>query len=129
MYELIKLNEYAMTRDVELINLDTGTTDVCFDDSSMVINDFGFMEIGNEYDCKILLFGNRVTKLTKDAHIKCKIIKELAVGNRALLEVSVNNDIYYIDDNCGEEYIFFNVTRKDIIQVGDVVHHNLLRKL
>ncbi len=129
MYRLTKINKYAMTRDVELLNLETGTVNVCFDDSSMVIDNFDFMEIGKKYHCRILLFGSRVTNATNEEHVKCKIIKELKIGNRILLEVSVNNDIYYINDNYSEEYIFFNVTRKDIIQVDSVVHHNLLRKL
>ena len=35
MYKLMRLEEYDMTRDVVLKNLDTGTEDVCFDYSGM----------------------------------------------------------------------------------------------
>lgn len=128
MYKLIKINEAAMTRTIELKNLSTNSVETCFDDSGMkTIDNFDFMEIDKDYECKILLFGVRLDKPTDSACLKCKIIKQIEIGHKKLIEVHVNKDIYYLDEKIGdEEYIFYNTARKDIVQVNDVIHHDLL---
>ncbi|HDM9267860.1 TPA: hypothetical protein P0409_001894, partial [Listeria innocua] len=59
MYKLLSINDSIATRTMELENINTKKIDTCFDDSSLVSidNNFDFMEIGKEYDCKIKLFG------------------------------------------------------------------------
>ena len=122
-----------MTRDIELENLDTGTRDICFDDSNL--NDdinFEFMEIGKEYDCKIELFGILTTNKGEDV-VECVINKEVKIGDCNFLEVKVNNDIYYlskaeaVQEGINDKVFLYDISRKDIIQVDDVVHHHLLR--
>ena len=132
MYKLIRIEEYTMTRDIELENLDTGTRDICFDDS--ILNDdinFEFMEIGKEYDCKILLFGILTTNKGEDV-VECVINKEVKIGNYNFLEVKVNNDIYYlskaeaVQEGINDKVFLYDVGRKNILQVNDIIHHDLL---
>ncbi len=53
MYKIIKIRNYAATRDIELQNLNTNTINLCFDDSAVVsYNNFDFIEEGKVYDCK-----------------------------------------------------------------------------
>lgn len=45
MYKIIKIRNYAATRDIELQNLNTNTINLCFDDSAVVsYNNFDFIE-------------------------------------------------------------------------------------
>lgn len=53
MHRVTKLIEYAMTRNVELLNERAGTIDLCFDYTL----GFEFIQEGEAYDCKILLVG------------------------------------------------------------------------
>ena len=47
MYKIIKIRNYAATRDIELQNLNTNTINLCFDDSAVVsYNNFDFIEEG-----------------------------------------------------------------------------------
>jgi len=56
VYKVIEINEAVATRTIKLQNIDSGTIDICFDDSELVSN-FNFMKAEQIYDCKILLFG------------------------------------------------------------------------
>ena len=74
MHKVIKINEFAATRMVELQNELTGNIDICFDDSALVsINNFEFMKVGNRYNCFIELFGEMAEEGNSEA-VTCKII-------------------------------------------------------
>ena len=58
MYRVVSIDRDEMTKNIQIKNLETGTVDICFDDSSLVSDEnFDFMREGNEYECKIKLFG------------------------------------------------------------------------
>ena len=58
MYKVTGIKEYAATRDVFLLNEETGTQETCFDDSALMgYENFLFMKQGERYECKIKLFG------------------------------------------------------------------------
>ncbi|EFR87763.1 hypothetical protein [Listeria marthii] len=132
MYKLLSINESVATRTVELENSNTKTIDTCFDDSALVSfdNNFDFMEIGKEYDCKIKLFGEPTATKSKKS-VDCAIIDDnVIVGNALLVKISVNNNIYYVSQEKVIPYLSarkfeFEFTRKDLIQVEDVVHEDL----
>lgn len=132
MYQLISVNDAMMTRDVWLKNLETGTVDFCFDDSAVVDdkNNFEFMEIGKTYDCKIELFGEKIGKSEKSTI--CQVLeRNVKVGDGLMVKLKVDADIYYIPENKLRGYgdvkvIDYYYTRKDLIQVDQVVHGDLL---
>ena len=133
MYRLKAINESMCTRFVELENELTGTTNLCFDDSALLSdsNNFEFMKIGKKYDCKIMLFGKFVNNFGERVVEVFIVNKEVIVGNTEFIEVSVNGNIYYIlkkqlKDNMNVEKLLFQVSRKDLIQVNDRVHPDLL---
>lgn len=54
------------------------------------------MNKGETYECKIKLFGQVVKDKTKNC-VGCVIINEnITIGQKELVEVSVDNDIYYV---------------------------------
>jgi TRAP-type C4-dicarboxylate transport system substrate-binding protein len=120
------------TRDIELQNLETGTIDMCFDDSAVVsYTNFDFVKEGEVYDCKMELFGNFVEEKT-DSSVEISIIKtNVLIGNTKYMEVMINSDVYYILgknaknlDQRKSAYYYF--TRIDIIQVDNVIHADCL---
>lgn len=131
MYKVLQIIDYAATRDVVIRNIETGTVDICFDDSIMVSNkNFGFIEVGNKYSCKIQLFGN-LTDNAGDKTLLCIINKIILVGGKKMAQVLVNEDIYYISQyqvkeiKEGETFLFL-CSRKDLIQVNDVIHEDFI---
>ena len=134
MHKVIKIIEYAATRDIELLNEETGTVDLCFDDSMLVSRqNFEFMREGKIYDCKIALFGHAVKQKTESC-IECKIIKDITVGKMNMTEVMVGQDIYYLSKNelngfYNGNTILYEWTRKDLVQVNDVIHDMMLGEL
>ncbi|MDF2596929.1 MAG: hypothetical protein K0R05_2797 [Anaerocolumna sp.] len=132
MYKVIFIEEDEMTRNIKLENTETGTIDECFDDSALVgDNCFDFMEIGKEYNCKIRLFGN-IVKETANKVVLCQLVcRNTSVGTANMVKVLVNNDEYYIPQKklseLGDlELFYFRYSRKDLIQVNDVIHADLL---
>jgi len=132
MYKVISINDDEMTRDVELINSITGTIDKCFDDSALMSEvNFDFLHIGNEYDCKIKLFGNVVQNM-QDKTVLCKVIcNNMIIGTKQMVKVLVENDEYYIPTIKIKNVVtldnfYFKYTRKDLIKVDNVVHPDLL---
>lgn len=127
MYKLLEIKESMMTREILLENVDTKIKNWCFDDSELKSNNnFHFMEIGEVYDCKILLFGSSVENPEEET-FECELIEEVSIGNKRLTKVKINKDIYYIDVvNLHSKKIYYKVTRKDIIQVDSIIHHDLL---
>lgn len=132
MYKVIFIEEDEMTRNIKLENVETGTIDECFDDSALVgDNCFDFMEIGNNYNCKIRLFGN-VVKEKVDKVVQCQVVcRHTSVGIVNMVKVLVNNDEYYIPQKKlsvleDVELFYFRYSRKDLIQVNDIIHADLL---
>ena len=134
MYKFIRKKEYAMTRDVFLKNLETGTEDYCFDDSGLVNirhKSFYFMEIGKEYDCKILLFGG-IEPSEVGEKLLCRVVRDnVACGNGRLVEVSAGEDRYYVlrsevEDQLKDGEFYYYYTRKDLVQVDDIIHGDFL---
>lgn len=129
MYQLVAVDEAAMTRDVWLKNLETGTVDCCFDDSRGKWS-FDFMKIGKIYDCKIELFGEEIGK--KEDSVTCQVLeRNVKVGDGLLVKLKVGEDIYYIPESklkgYGDIRVFeYDYSRKDLIQVNQVVHGDLL---
>lgn len=82
MYKVVSVENYEMTRSIELENLETGTVDRCFDDSSLVSDEnFEFMNLNDEYNCKIKLFGNVVQD--REGAVRCIIdCREVKVGTK-----------------------------------------------
>lgn len=132
MYELIDILEDDATRLVKLKNIDTGIIEECFDDSAVVSdNNFGFMQIGQKYECKIKLFGKPLAERTSKSII-CKVVnREVVIGQKVMVEVEINNSRYYIPRRKVSEYLdndIFNFysTRKDLVQVNNIIHADLL---
>ena len=132
MYKLLSIKEYEATRDVYLKNVITETTDMCFDDSALVSesDNFDFMEIGKQYECKIRLFGE--TDISKLGElVECLIVEDnIKVGRAIYVKVKVNNDSYYVDREQAIPFLAtgkfkYRYTRKDLIQVGDIMHQDL----
>jgi len=134
VYKVIKIHKGEMTSFIDLLNLDTGTQDKVFDDSSMVdigYDDFEFMQEDGVYDCKIELFGDfDRTKTEKSVEVTI-INSDEIVGKIEYFQVLIDSDIYYIlkADAKGFELkrkMYYHFTRKDLIQVDDVIHADCL---
>lgn len=130
MYKVCIIQHYQATRDVELLNETTQTKDLCFDDSALVsFANFGFMEEGKTYDCKIKLFGDVVEKESATS-VEIRITNPTVfIGKKPMIEVQIDEDIYYIPrskaDNAElNDRLFFRFSRKDLIQVDDVIHND-----
>lgn len=65
--------------------------------------------------------------------VEARVINaDAIVGTRSLLKVLVNDDIYYISKReTGEcevgSIVRFDAMRKDLIQVNDVIHADMLK--
>lgn len=133
MYELLAIKEYEATRDLFLQNVETKTINMCFDDSDVVSekNNFDFMEIGKKYDCKIVLFGD-TNLMNIGEQVECFVLdSNVKVGTKSLVKVRVDTDVYYVYKNSVfdhplAEKFMFEYTRKDLIQVDNVTHEDLL---
>jgi len=135
MYKVIKINKAARTSFIDLLNLDTGTVDKVFDDSSVVdigYDDFEFVQEGGVYDCKIELFGDfDRTKTEKNVEVTI-IDSDVVIGKTEYFKVLISSDIYYIlkADAKGFELkrkMYYHFTRKDLVQVGTVIHADCLQ--
>jgi len=134
VYRVMKIYKGEMTSFIDLLNLDTGTIDKVFDDSSVVdigYDDFEFMEEGKVYDCKMELFGDfDKTKTEKSVEVTI-IDSDAVIGRTEYLKVLIGSDVYYIlkSDANGFEVkskMYYHFTRKDLIQVDDVIHADCL---
>lgn len=134
MHKMLNKEEAEMTRFVTLKNTMTGTEDYCFDDSDVVDvkhRDFWFMEIGKKYDCKIELFGDTEPGRGSEK-VHCRVVRgDALVGNRRRVEVKVGEDVYYVprsdvEDQLKNGEFEYYYTRKDLIQVDNVIHGDYL---
>jgi len=131
MYELIEIAATDATRFLKLKNIESGIIEECFDDSAVVSDkNFNFMKINQRYQCKIKLFGKAVREKTENSAV-CKVInREIMIGKKPMVEVQIDNNHYYIarktiKEFMNDESFYFYCTRKDLIQVNDVVHADL----
>ena len=132
MFKVIKIDRCSATTFIDMVNLDTGTIDKCFDDSAVVsYENFDFMKEGEIYDCKIELFGT--FKDAADSLSSEVIIIEtgVTVGKSKYLKVMLGNDIYFIPETESKNIelkrkMYYGFTRKDLIQVDDIVHADCL---
>jgi hypothetical protein len=132
MYKVIKIYKGAATSFIDLLNLDTGTIDKVFDDSSVVsYDDFEFIKEGGVYDCKIELLDGFESEKTKTS-VELKILDPNAiVGNTRYWKVAIGNDVYYVplSQTNGVNIngkLYYTILRKDLIQVDDVIHADCL---
>ena len=128
MYKLLSITEYAVTRDVVLLNQDTGTEDVCFDDSALISDayNFEFMEVGEIYDCKIKLFGRIEPEKTSQA-VLCRTVED--ADYHGMVKIAIGNDYYYVSKNefaDGEilQEFYFDFSRKDLFEVNGILHED-----
>ena len=132
MFKLQEIIAGDATRQVRLENLRTGVVEVCFDDSALVSdNNFDFMKVGQQYNCKIKLFGKPVPNKT-DNSITCRVNREkVMIGQKVLTEVVTGDGVYYISpkkiaEYLAQDYFEFCCTRKDLVQVNSTVHGDFL---
>ena len=132
MYKLLRTEEAAMTRFVILKNIETSMIDRCFDCSNLVSDvNFSFMQVGEEYDCKIELFGEPVDEKT-DKSVVCKFVnKNVVIGKKIMVEVIIDNNRYYLRKDEVKKYLDFEsfnyqFTRKDLIEVNGIINRDLL---
>ena len=128
MYKVMGFDEAVATRDVFLVNEETGTRETCFDDSALMgYENFSFMKQGGRYECKIKLFGR--LGLPEDSDLlACTVLeRRVPLGVRKLAKVQVGQDIYYIPErelkDVGDvDVIYYSSSRRDLIQVNSVLH-------
>ena len=132
MYKVISIDTDEMTKTVKIKNLKIGTVDICFDDSELVSDkDFNFMKIGDEYECKIKLFGNVVSNIQENV-VLCKLVNtSIMIGSKKMVMVLIENDAYYIPEKklnkiLNTDKFYFKYTRKDLIAVNNIIHADLL---
>ena len=132
MYEVIEIINFARTRKVILKNLETGTVDTCFDNSVLWSKgNFEFMQVGQKYDCKIILVGDAVPAPTKSS-VLCPLKEhKIPVGTWHLAKTEIGGDEYYISE--GDLKGFKNSTKvnfyfswKDLVRVDDAIHPDML---
>ena len=149
MFKFLSASNAEVTRYVKLENCETGKIEVCFDDSDLRHEHqkgFEFMQVGSVYDCKILLFGIAIDLSDEEAIEQSRILcrttaRELLVcetidencfvGNRKFLQVKSDGNIYYVDINDAVALndcrrFVFRCSRKDLIQVNDVIYPGFL---
>ena len=130
MYRVTGIKEYAATRDVLLLNEETGTQETCFDDSALLgYENFSFMKQGEHYECKIVLFGRLGLPEESDL-LACTVLeRRVPVGVRKMAKVQVGQDVYYIPERELKDVgdvgvIYYRSSRRDLIQVDNVLHAN-----
>ena len=138
MYKLVAIEEDIMTRYVSLLDLQNNIIENCFDDSELCLEgqaDFSFMIVGETYNCKILLFGRPLkhNEVVSDDCLFCKQSGEIIkLGMYKMKPVQCNTSIYYIMEKDiskvenPKEY-WFKSSRRDLVQVNDVVSARFLR--
>ena len=132
MYVVLSVVEYQMTRDIVLKNLKSGTIDLCFDDSMLThYKEFGPMEKGQRYECKIELVGDVFPNKQEGAAL-CKIVDtNVYVGKKRMVKVLIGEDEYYLsfkelEEIAYDDQVYYECFRKDLIQVNDMIHGEFL---
>ena len=130
MYKVMGFDEAVATRKVFLLNEETGTQETCFDDSALKgYENFSFMKQGERYECKIKLFGRLALPEDSDL-LACTVLeRRVPIGVRKMAKVQVGQDIYYIPERELKDVgdvgvIYYSSSRRDLIQVDNVLHAN-----
>ena len=155
MYEVLSFSNSEMTRYVKLKNCVTEKVELCFDDSDLhheVQQDFWFMKVGEKYDCKLFLFGlafNYDEKVLEQKRVEmeykrtlypyspldlliCETLdSNIRVGHLEGISVMCDGNVYYVSkkDIKGLKNIdrfIFRSSRKDLIQVNEIIHPQYL---
>ena len=128
MYKVMGFDEAVATREVFLLNEETGTQETCFDDSALLgYENFSFMKQGERYECKIKLFGRLALPEDSD-RMACTVLeRRVPIGVRKMAKVQVGQDIYYIPERELKDVgdvgvIYYRSSRRDLIQVDNVLH-------
>lgn len=122
MFKIEFIEEGITIRKVILKNLNTGTEEICYD-HTMVLNfqNFRFIERGETYCCKLFLSGT----VTPDGETY-RFKRYVWIGSIQFCEIAnFKGDIYYIENvhmKGQTKFIRFTHTRKDLLQVGDIIH-------
>lgn len=125
MFEVTDIDERIMDRDIYLRNILTEKTEECFDNSMGYSDDnnFLFMRIGSNYECKILLIGDQIKEEDGEAYeLFFAEEKSIKIGKFNFLRVYLDKEEYYILDNeilfnDEDKYILFDFFRKDLLEV------------
>jgi hypothetical protein len=138
MYKVLKIEKYQVTSSLSLLNIETKTREDVFNDSDVVdiswncveFNDF--MKEGELYECKITLFGKFVPDEDNSAIEVVLDNLDVLIGDTHFIKVHINSDNYYIlkSDADGmelREKMNYKVSRKDLIQVSNVIHGKLFK--
>lgn len=132
MYEVIQIEEYDVTRLVYLRNVDTGVIDICFDDSALSGDtNFDFIQVGHCYECKIDLMGEPYP-LKVAQHVSCVLVDStIQIGQRRRVKVMTMDGVYYVplvdvEDKLTMDSFDYFVSRKNLVQVNDIVHADFL---
>lgn len=129
MYKVLEIDERMMDRDVIIQNLNTGTTELCFDNSIGYSDDhnFSFMKTDSDYECKILLIGDQQEN-KNESSLEYLLAEEhvVTIGNGTFIKVLYKDDVYYISADSvtikeTDRYVLFDSFRKDLLQVNDQV--------
>ena len=138
MFEVISISKARVTRYVHLRNCETGTIEHCFDDSFFCDEgqkDFWFMKVGERYECKILLFGrpHKPDDEIDEECLVCRVIGPMEkLGLHNIIPIESEGNYYYISEkdakkmDFADEFIFHS-SRRDLVQVDDVISPNFLR--
>lgn len=122
MFKIEFIEEGISIRKVILKNLKTGTEEICYDHTMLLnFHHFRFMKIGETYCCKLFLAGT----VTPDGETY-RFNRYVWIGTQQFCEIAnFKGDIYYIENfhmkNCNK-FIHFQWARKDLIQVGEMIH-------
>jgi hypothetical protein len=95
------------------------------------MDSFDFMKEGETYNCKMELFGEFERENTDSSTEVTIIEKGVLVGNTKYFKVLIDSDVYYIRESDAEnievkEKMHYDFTRKDLIQVNNVIHADCL---
>ncbi|MBM7699162.1 hypothetical protein [Kurthia huakuii] len=105
MFKIEFIEEGISIRKVILKNLKTSTEEICYDHTMLLsFHHFRFMKIGETY----------------------RFNRYVWIGTQQFCEIAnFKGDIYYIENfymkNCNK-FIHFQWARKDLIQVGEMIH-------
>lgn len=130
MYELTRIINYEVTRDLILKSQKTKQSYTVFDDSDILgDNKFNFLKTGNEYNCKISILGDLSDSISEE---KYKIIDQEKIGSMKFEKISNSVcDLFYLPVYGMKEsnnIIYVNVKRYDLLSVDDIIYNKDFRK-
>ena len=135
MYKVKKIKKYQGTRDVFLKNMETKKLETCFDDSEVSCRyGFEFIEKNKLYDCKIALFADPLENPEITPYGTVSIFNVVGIekiGIKEMAKLELNGNYYYVSQKIIQDYIkedkvILKYTRKDLIQVEEVIHEMMM---